>query len=158
MSNKVHLIKNEGASTTVNEAMANTLATTYGLYLMTQYCHWNVTGPHFGPLHQMFEAQYSDLATAIDDTAERIRAIGHVPEGSFKHFQARSVIEEMLEPCDAMTMVKKLLVGNEALVSLLRDTLHLAEKAKDDATVDFLAGRIGVHEKNTWMLRSTLEK
>ena len=70
------------------------LADTYTLYLKTHNFHWNVTGPLFNTLHLMFETQYTELATAVDEIAERIRALGAVAPGSYSQFAERTEIRE----------------------------------------------------------------
>jgi starvation-inducible DNA-binding protein len=133
------------------------LASSYMLYLKTQNFHWNVTGPHFAPLHALFQAQYEDLAEAIDEMAERIRALGFFPEGSFEVFGKLSILKEAKgSPPAAMEMVKKLLHDHEEVISFLRDHLREVENLSDGATADFINKRLATHEKFAWMLRSIL--
>ena len=66
----------------VAESLKKVLASSYILSLKTQNYHWNVKGPHFKQLHDLFGEQYNELNTAIDDIAERIRALGAPLTGS----------------------------------------------------------------------------
>ncbi|NND72736.1 MAG: DNA starvation/stationary phase protection protein [Rhodothermales bacterium] len=136
--------------------LSNFLADSYTLYLKTHNFHWNVTGPMFVTLHTMFEEQYTDLATAVDEIAERIRALGFMAPGSFKKFAELSSIEEAGEVPDANEMIRQLVVGQEAVVRTARAVLPIAGDANDEPTVDLLTQRMHVHEKNAWMLRSLL--
>jgi starvation-inducible DNA-binding protein len=137
--------------------LARVLADSYTLYLKTHNFHWNVTGPLFNTLHLMFEQQYSELALAVDQIAERIRALGHRAPGSYQEFADLTVIPEETGQPDAQTMIRRLLQGQEALVRTAREVIPVAEAAHDGPTADLLSERIQVHEKNAWMLRSMLD-
>jgi len=125
-------------------ALSHMLADSYTLYLMTHNFHWNVTGPQFNTLHQMFMTQYTEQWQALDDIAERIRALGHYAPGTYGQYAQLSSITEPASVPDATTMVK-----NAALAK--------AEKAADAPTADLMTQRLDVHEKNAWMLRSLLQ-
>ena len=139
--------------------LSKLLADTYTLYLTTHNFHWNVTGPMFNTLHTMFEAQYNEQWTALDEIAERIRALGFNAPGSYSEFARLSSISE--EPLgdtgDWRGMVTQLVVGNEAVCRTARKSLEIADKAGDDPSVDMLTQRLQVHEKNAWMLRALLQ-
>ena len=139
------------------EYLAKALSTSYLLYVKTQSFHWNVVGPMFYGLHKMTEEQYQDLAEAIDDIAERIRAIGFTAPGSVKQFIQLSDIKEETGAPDAKTMVKQLIEGNELCSRDLRGAVLEADALNDVMTADLLTQRIGQHEQNAWMLRSLLE-
>jgi len=142
----------------VAESMSRLLADTYTLYLKTQNFHWNVTGPLFQTLHQMFEQQYLELAGAVDLIAERIRALGFPAPGTYQEFiQLTSIRQEQAAP-DAEKMIRSLVEGHETVTLTARETLKIADKSKDEASVDLLSGRLRVHEKTAWMLRSLLAK
>ena len=142
---------------TIQQGLTNVLANTYVLYLLTHNCHWNVKGINFHHLHAMFEEQYTDLAVAVDDIAERLRALGHYAEGSFAQFHKRSQIVELTEQADQKTMIHSLIAGNVLVVAMMRTLLRLVEEAQDDGSADLLSTRIAVHEKTLWMLRSLLD-
>ncbi len=141
----------------VAEGLSHLLADTFTLYLKTHNFHWNVTGKMFRTLHTMFEEQYSELWKATDDIAERIRALGHVAPGSYAQFSSMSSVDEEVSVPAADEMIRQLFVGQETVVRTARTTFASAEAAGDQATMDLLTERMGVHEKSAWMLRSLLE-
>lgn len=141
----------------VAHALSRYLANTYTLYLKTQNFHWNVTGPHFASLHVLFEGQYTDLQGAIDELAERIRALGVRAPGSYTEFSKLSDIPEAHGEPKAMDMVSQLLADHQTMARLGRELIDLAEKEGDGVTVDLINTRLDIHEKTAWMLRSTLE-
>jgi starvation-inducible DNA-binding protein len=130
------------------------LADSYMLYLKTHNYHWNVEGPLFNTLHQMFENQYTELAQAIDEIAERIRALGEPAPGSFGAYARLTSIEEEDSVPGAEEMLKRLVRGQETVVRTARTVFKSAEAANDEPTADLLTQRMQVHEKNAWMLRS----
>lgn len=140
----------------VAQALKAVLADSYTLYLKTQNFHWNVTGPNFRGLHLLFEEQYTDLQAAVDEIAERIRALGDAAPGSFKAFAKIATIKEAGEETpESGAILKELAKDQETIVSTLKKALQVAEKAGDESTADLLIGRITQHEKNHWMLRSS---
>ena len=136
--------------------LAEVLADSYTLYLKTQSFHWNVTGPMFNTLHTMFEQHYTELALAVDEIAERIRALGIYSPGSFTQFKRLSSIEDETGVPTAEQMITQLVEGHETVVRTARKAAQIAEEAADEATVDLLVSRMKVHEKTAWMLRSLL--
>jgi starvation-inducible DNA-binding protein len=143
----------------VAAGLSSLLADTYTLYLSTHNFHWNVTGPMFNTLHTMFMAQYTELWTAVDPIAERIRSLGHAAPGSYAQFGAlASVPDAPTVPPKALEMVRILKDGHEAVARTARSIFPLAEKAGDEPTADLLTQRLTVHEQTAWMLRSLLEE
>lgn len=132
------------------------LADTYTLYLKTHNFHWNVTGPMFNTLHQMFEEQYTELALAVDEIAERIRALGEPAPGSYAQFAALSSIEEADGVPTARQMIKQLADDQDAVVRIARETVEITSAAGDEVSTDLLIQRMQVHEKTAWMLRAML--
>ena len=141
----------------IADGLSHLLADSYTLYLKTHNFHWNVTGPMFNTLHLMFEAQYNELALAVDTIAERIRALGHPAPGSYRDFARLSSIKEASGVPDAKTMIKQLVDGQEAVVRTARKVFPVAEEASDEPTCDLLTQRMQTHEKTAWMLRSMLK-
>jgi starvation-inducible DNA-binding protein len=144
----------------IADGLSVVLADSYTLYLKTHNFHWNVTGPMFNTLHVMFETQYTEQWTALDDIAERIRALGFNAPGSYARFSELATIKE--EPGTPQApewkeMVRQLVLGNEAVCRTARKVLKAADEADDDPTVDLLTQRLQTHEKYAWMLRSLLE-
>jgi starvation-inducible DNA-binding protein len=137
--------------------LSRVLADSYTLYLKTHNFHWNVTGPMFQTLHLMFEAQYNELALAVDLVAERIRALGHTAPGTYRQFAQLSVIPEEDGIPKAQDMIRRLVEGHETVARTAREVFKSAEEASDQPTCDLLTQRMQVHEKTAWMLRSLLE-
>jgi starvation-inducible DNA-binding protein len=151
-----------GISSKDREAIAaglsKLLADTYTLYLKTHYFHWNVTGPMFNTLHLMFETQYTELALAVDEIAERIRALNIYAPGTYAQFSKLTSIKETSGVPNANDMIAELVAGHEAVCRTARTVFPATEVASDEASADLLTQRLQVHEKTAWMLRSLLEK
>ena len=141
----------------IAEGLSRLLADTYTLYLKTHNFHWNVTGPMFQTLHLMFEQHYNELALAVDQIAERIRALGVPAPGTYRQFAALSAIKEDDGVPAALQMVRLLVEGHETAARTARQVFKVAEAANDQPTCDLLTQRLQVHEKTAWMLRSLLE-
>ncbi|XOT94197.1 Dps family protein, partial [Alcaligenes pakistanensis] len=141
----------------VVKELSKVLADSYTVYLMTHNFHWNVTGPMFKTLHELFMTQYTELWQALDDIAERIRALGHYAPGTYAEFQKLSSITQPASVPNATTMIELLVKGNEALARTARAAFDRADSADDQPTADLLTQRLDVHEKNAWMLRSLLQ-
>jgi starvation-inducible DNA-binding protein len=138
--------------------LSKLLADTYVVYLKTHSFHWNVEGPMFQTLHQMFMEQYTETWNAIDLIAERIRSLGEYAPGTYKEYSRLASIRETEGVPKAEEMVRLLIDGQEAIVRTAREVLPLANEANDEPTLDLLTQRMQVHEKNAWMLRSLLKK
>jgi len=142
--------------TDIVAGLSKVLADSYTLYLKTHNYHWNVVGPMFLSLHAMFEVEYTELALAVDEIAERIRALGAPAPASYHQFAALTVVPEDTDLPDAQEMVRRLVSAHEATARTVRTLMPLAEGAPDQVTVDLLVRRLDVHEKTAWMLRSIL--
>jgi len=138
----------------VAEGLKRLLADSYTLYLQTHNFHWNVTGPQFRELHLMFEEHYTELATAVDDIAERIRTLGVAAPGTYKAFAQLSNIDEVEGVPAAADMVITLTEGHEQVVKTCRAVLKKAQDADDESTAALVGDRMRVHEKTAWMLRA----
>ncbi len=141
----------------IAQGLSHLLADTYTLYLMTHNFHWNVKGPMFQTLHLMFEAQYTELALAVDLIAERIRALGFPAPGTYGAYAKLTSIDEPKGVPEATDMIRQLVKGQEAVVRTARKLFPAVDKANDEPSADLLTQRMQVHEKNAWMLRSLLE-
>jgi starvation-inducible DNA-binding protein len=146
----------DAARRDIAQGLSRLLADTYTLYLKTHNYHWNVVGPMFTTLHLMFETEYNELALAVDQIAERIRALGEPAPGSYHEFGQLSSIAEDADAPDAIEMIRRLVEGQEAVARTARSVFPIAEKAGDQPTADLLTQRLQVHEKTAWMLRSLL--
>lgn len=142
----------------IAKGLSRLLADSYTLYMTTHNFHWNVTGPMFNTLHQMFEVQYTELSEAVDLIAERIRALGFHAPGSYKEFEKLTSLKQPENVPDAESMIQLLLNNHEGVAKTARAVVPLADKASDEPTLDLLTQRLQIHEKTAWMLRSLLEK
>jgi len=141
----------------IAKGLCRVLADTYTLYLKTHHFHWNVTGPMFTTLHALFETEYTELWTAVDEIAERIRALDEYAPGSYSEFARLTSITETKGVPSAKEMIAQLLEGHEAVARTARSVFEAAERGNDEASIDLLTGRLMVHEKTAWMLRSLLK-
>jgi starvation-inducible DNA-binding protein len=141
----------------IAEGLSALLADSYTLYMMTHNFHWNVTGPQFNSLHNMFMEQYTEQWNALDIIAERIRALGFPAPGTYKAFVKLASIQEVDGVPKATDMVRHLVAAQEATARTARKLFPLVDAANDQPTADVLTQRIDVHEKTAWMLRSLLE-
>jgi len=138
----------------IAEGLKRLLADSYTLYLQTHNFHWNVTGPQFRELHLMFEEHYTELATAVDDIAERIRTLDVPAPGTYKAFAELSSIEEVDGVPSAREMVDILTRSHEQVVKTCREVLKMAQEGEDESSLALISDRMRVHEKTAWMLRA----
>lgn len=145
---------NEPDRIAIADGLKRLLADSYTLYLQTHNFHWNVTGRQFRELHLMFEEHYTELATAVDDVAERIRSLNITAPGTYKSLAALSSIEEVEEIPLAMDMVIILTQSHEQVIRTCREILTIAQEANDESSAALISDRMRVHEKTAWMLRA----
>lgn len=141
----------------IAQGLKHLLADSYTLYLQTHNFHWNVTGPQFRELHLLFEEQYTELAVAVDDIAERIRTLGVEAPGTYSQFAQLSSIEEVDGVPAAREMTEILTASHEQVVRTCRAVLKKAQEADDESSVALISDRMRIHEKTAWMLRSLLQ-
>lgn len=140
----------------VVSALRQVVADSYAVLGQTHICHWNVRGPNFFSLHTAFEEQYTELFTAVDEIAERIRALGALAPGGLGNLAKMAGIKELAEDTAATKMVDHLVEANQALVADLVKARDAAAQFDDAETEDLMISRIQVHEKTIWMLESFL--
>ena len=151
---KIDIGISEADRETVAKGLSRLLADSYTLYLQTHNFHWNVTGPQFRELHLMFEEHYTELATAVDEIAERIRTLDVPAPGTYKAFAELSSIDEVEGVPAAKDMISILTRGHEQVVKTCRDALKPAQEADDESSVALISDRMRIHEKTAWMLRA----
>ena len=156
--NKIDIGISEKDRIAIAKGLSKLLADSFTLYLMTHNFHWNVTGPMFNTLHNMFMGQYTEQWNALDIIAERIRALGVIAPGSYEEYAKLSTIPPVKETPKALDMVALLVAAQEATARTARGLLPLVTEANDQPTTDLLTQRLDVHEKTAWMLRSLLEE
>ncbi len=140
--------------TAIAQQLKKLLADSYSLYLQTHNFHWNVIGPMFNQLHVMFEEHYTELATAVDDIAERIRSLDVAAPGTYSEFARLSSIDEVAGVPLAANMIATLTKGHEQVVKTCRAALRVAQDADDESSAALISDRMRIHEKTAWMLRS----
>ena len=153
MANKA----NSNSRSAIAGKLGVVLASSFTLMLKSQNFHWNVTGPTFGPLHELFGKQYDELFAALDELAERIRALDEVAPGSFAAYGKLSTIKDAPNtPPGHKAMIAELEKDHETMSALCSALREFADDAGDTATGDLMNGRIEVHDKAAWMLRAHL--
>ncbi len=140
----------------VSQELSKLLAESYTLYLKTHNYHWNVTGPMFHSLHLLFEEQYTELATAVDKIAERIRALGDKAPGSYAAFSRLSSVKDADGDPDAAEMLETLTGDHRIVAERANKVLKLAASHEDEGTAAIASERIEIHEKAAWMLSAHL--
>ena len=140
----------------VAEALSKATADTYRVFVMTQGVHWNVQGPLFYSVHKLTEDQYQDMFEAIDDLAERVRAIGFPAPQSVTTLMGDPDLKEPDPAAPLHEQIEALAAANEQLARSFRNGVRMAEEHDDVKTADLLTDRIGLHEENVWMLRATI--
>lgn len=148
-----YLKKNQ--QTAVADLLQKVLGTSFALYMKTHAYHWNVEGPHFHALHEMFEEQYTELWNALDTIAERMRAVGAYAPYNAAEMMKASDIKPASKQIDAIAMVKELADDNAALSKLLADSIEKVTEMGDESTGDLFVERQRVHDLNAWMLNAT---
>jgi len=154
---KVDIAISEAGRKAVADSLAQALADTFTLYLKTHNFHWNVSGPSFPQLHKMFEEQYNELWGAVDEYAERIRALGFHAPGSFAEYGKRTGIKEASGSPTNMDMVRQLAHDHEHVIGVLREGVKVAQQHGDEESADLLIGRLAAHGKTAWMLRVQID-
>lgn len=136
--------------------LGKALASTYVLYHKTHGYHWNVAGPLFYSVHKLTDDQYVDLAEAVDDLAERIRALGMPAPMGLSGYVKHSVIDDVEKFPEAGDMIRELAQDHLKLADLMRPMAKEAEEVGDVFTADMMIARIGVHEEAAWMLNAII--
>lgn len=153
-ANNTDLLSAERAD--VARELSKVLADSYAIYLKTHGFHWNVRGPEFFSLHGLFQQQYNEIWTALDDIAERIRALGALAPQGGAAFANLTSIKDGDPDQDSQSMLKELISDHGVVIATARAALEAADKIGDEASVDLMTQRLAAHEKAAWMLRSSL--
>lgn len=151
-------VMSEAECKTIAKGLARVLADTHGLYVKTHGFHWNVEGSKFRTYHLLFEEQYTDLWNALDEIAERIRALGHYAPTSYSDFAELTSVKEERGVPGPLEMLKKLVHDNELVVRTMREIRPAIDDADDNASANLLDDRLVQHEKQIWMMKSMLKE
>jgi len=146
--------KNKCLSGNLNQVLADS----YALMSLTHLAHWNVEGPGFFALHTAFQTQYEELFIAIDEIAERVRALGAYATGGLDNLARKAQMKEFSSPLPQEDYVRLLLAANEKLVADAAQARDVAGEANDPETQDLMIARITLHQKTIWMLKSFLKR
>jgi starvation-inducible DNA-binding protein len=139
------------------DSLNQVLSDSYALMSLTHLAHWNVEGPGFFALHTAFQTQYEELFVAVDEIAERIRALGAYATGGLGALAATAQMKEFVSPISQEEYVRALLAANEKLVKDAEVARDLAGEVNDPESQDLMIGRITLHQKTAWMLKSFLK-
>ena len=138
----------------LHNALKIVLADTFTMYLKTHSFHWNVIGPNFSEYHAFFGNLYEELHGAVDPIAEEIRSLDTYAPGSFTRFMELTEIEDEVAVPSGVEMARRLMTDNERVIATLNVAFKLADQLDKQGLADFIAGRIDIHNKHGWMLRS----
>jgi len=141
----------------LQQALKIAFASEYAFYLKAHYFHWNVEGPLFTQLHELFGNIYEEVYSSIDPFAENIRKLGAYTPGSFARFSVLSLVDDETEILSPEEMLVELLQDSEKMSEMLKIVFLASEELGEHGLSDFLAGRQDAHAKHSWMLRATLK-
>ncbi|MGB3612731.1 MAG: Dps family protein [Elainellaceae cyanobacterium] len=143
----------------VCELLNKDLSDQYLLVIKTKKYHWDVIGPQFRSLHELWQEHYEAITLNIDATAERVRMLGGYPVGTAEGFLKHATLKEHTGDLpNATEMVSRLADNHEQIIRNLREHVDACgEKYGDEGTADFLTGLMEQHEEMAWMLRSFIE-
>lgn len=150
-------MKDEAGKKKIIEALTKFMGDSALVYIKIHGFHWNIVGPHFKSLHELFEEHYTNLWESLDEIAERIRALGGKAPGSFAELIEVSTIEEFNTAPTAQLMLNKAYVDYEKLISYAHQVEKVAEEYGDTFTVDMMTQRVGELEKMAWMTMAHLQ-
>lgn len=142
----------------LSDSLNQVLADSYALMALTHLAHWNVEGPGFFALHTAFQTQYEELFAAIDEIAERVRALGAYASGGLGKLAQTAQMKEFASPLPQEDYVRLLLTANAKLVTDAERARDLTGEANDPESQDLMIGRITLHQKTIWMLKSFLKQ
>ena len=154
---KTSKVTKTGSGADLSGSLNLVLADSYALLSLTHLAHWNVEGPGFFALHTAFQTQYEELFMAIDEIAERIRALDAYAIGGLGKLAQVAQMKEFAAPLAQENYVQMLITGNEKLVADAARARDAAGAANDQETQDLMVGRITLHQKTIWMLKSFLK-
>lgn len=139
------------------EALNLVLADSYALMALTHTAHWNIEGPDFFSLHKAFQEQYEELFGAVDEIAERIRALDAFPVGGLRRLAQLANMDEFNGPSSQKDFVAGLIVAHEKVIDDATHTRELSGESDDLQTQDLMIKRLSHHQKTVWMLKSYLK-
>jgi starvation-inducible DNA-binding protein len=145
------------ADTRITDGLNQVLADSYALMALTHLAHWNLEGPDFFELHKAFQEQYENLFEAVDEIAERVRALDAFAIGGLQKLARVAGMEEFSSPMPQKDYVAALIVAHEKVMEDAMRLRRMAGDADDLETQDLMVKRITFHQKTLWMLKSCLK-
>ena len=142
----------------LHKALKIAFASEFSFYLKAHNFHWNVTGPFFSQLHDLFGKIYEEVYESIDHFAEEIRSAGAFVPASYTRFSMLSEIDDQTDIPDDGDMIAILLADSDKMVKILKYVFDKATAQGEEGLADFLAGRMDAHRKHSWMLKATITK
>lgn len=143
--------------TRLTDALNLVLADSYALMALTHLAHWNIEGPDFFELHKAFEHQYEDLFEAVDEIAERVRALDAYAIGGLNKLARTAGMDEFGSPMPQKDYVAALIVAHEKVADDATRARELAGEMNDLQSQDLMIKRLTFHQKTIWMLKSVLK-
>jgi starvation-inducible DNA-binding protein len=140
----------------LQQSLKIAFASEYSFYLKAQNFHWNVVGPFFVQMHELFGNIYEEVGDSIDPFAENIRKLGAYVPASFARFSMLTQVQDENEIIDDGDMVQELLSDSDRMVKVLKLCFDIATAQGEDGLANFLAERMDAHRKHSWMLRSVI--
>lgn len=140
----------------LHKALKVAFASEFSFYLKAHNFHWNVTGPFFSQLHDLFGKIYEEVYGSIDQFAEEIRSAGAFVPASYTRFSMLSEIDDQTSIPDDGDMVRILLEDSDKMVKILKFVFDIATAQGEEGLADFIAGRMDAHRKHSWMLKATI--
>ena len=138
-------------------ALKTAFASEYAFAIKAQNFHWNVEGPLFGQLHELFEKIYTEVYGSIDTFAEQLRALQVYTPASLQKFSMLTKVEDENDVIGFQDMLRELLADSDRMAEIFRITFDMAESSGDHGLSNFLADRQDAHKKHSWMLRASLK-
>lgn len=143
--------------TRLAEALNLVLADSYALMGLTHLAHWNIEGSNFFDLHKAFEKQYKELFDAVDEIAERVRALDVYAIGGLSKLARVAGMEEFSGQMPQKDYVAALIVAHEKVIDDVTRSQHLCGEMNDLESQDLMIKRLSSHQKTIWMLKSYLK-
>lgn len=138
-------------------ALKTAFASEYAFFIKAQNFHWNVEGPLFVQLHDLFGKIYEEVYASLDTFAEELRALDTYTPASLQKFSMLSTVDDENGVPEWSSMLQELLADGEKMANIFKLTFDMAEQNGDHGLADFLAGRQDAHKKHNWMLRASLK-
>jgi len=134
------------------------LADAIDLKLAVKHAHWNVKGPRFIALHELFDEIAASLDGPIDDVAERITTLGGTADGTLALVSRRSSLDPYpAEIVSGSEHVEALASAFGAFARNVRRAIGEAEKLGDAGTADLMTELSQEADKQLWLLEAHLQ-